>query len=802
MGEAAGNFSRAPLEFSLQRVFSGERTPKRELQRRGVREKMERQGFSELPPNGSISTRRRCRIARLLYLAHSVLTATEGSPRERNTNMTQAPTITRSMLEEDIALLTFDTPNKGANVLSKSVLQELSDHLDALEAEKGLAGLILASGKPSIFIAGADLREFVASFGAPVEEVQALCQRGQTLFARLSALPLVSVAAIDGICVGGGAELAIWCDRRIMTPSPKTEFGFPEVKLGLFPGWGGTVRMPRVAGLGNAVEMITGGESIDAEAAFAMGLISDVAPSDDLLAAAVRLVREEQASGEYLEDRKTWRQPVEISETELGFLAATASAMIGQQTHGQYPAPEAALETMLESAAVGAEEACQMEAEGMSQLFGSPVNRALLNVFMITDRNKKDSGLEAKNVKAEKIEHIGVLGAGIMGAGISAANVRRGVAISIFDANPEALARGAKSVVEEAAYDRKTKGVSAEKAVTIAPLLNVASKLEELAGCKLVIEAVVEKADVKKQIFAQLEPLMPPDAILASNTSTLPITDLAAGLEHPERFCGIHFFNPVRRMKLVEVIRGEKTSDETVATAVAHMKKIGKMPVVVGDGPGFLVNRLLFPYMNEALELLLDGVPMKDIERAATKFGMPMGPFTLYDLVGLDTAAYAGNTMWTAFPERTLLNPLLPHMVKRGRLGRKTGVGFFSYQNKKGKKTPDPEFDAILKDYKRGEASFTPEELTARLFLPMLLEATRVLTDNIARNPRDVDLGLIYGFGFPPFRGGVLFWADTLGPQKILEMLKPFASLGPRLAPTELLLEMAASGKKFYDQPA
>lgn len=709
------------------------------------------------------------------------------------------PTVTLSYPEPDIALLTFDMPDKGANVLSSSVLDEVAAHLDELEKRNDLAGLIICSGKPGTFIAGADLREFVASIPTiTTEGVVEMCRRGQTLFGRLSKSPFLTVVAIDGICVGGGAELAIWCDRRVMSNNPKTQFGFPEVKLGLFPGWGGTARSSRIVGISNAIEMVTAGGSISSDEAFAMGLACDVVPAEQLLSAATGVIRSEQATGDYIKDRQRWSGPVEVNETELGFLGVTASAMINQQTKGQYPAPMAALEMMLEATEADIDGACQLEAEGMAELFGSSVNASLLNVFFLTDRNKKDTGLDRADVATGKFDSVGVIGAGIMGAGIAAANIKRKIPVVITDANADALSRGAQGVLEEVAYNKVTKGPDAKRAVEFAPLLNSSLVDEEMATCDLVIEAIVENADVKKKFYSRLEPMLKPEAILASNTSTIPITELAKGLARPEQFCGFHFFNPVRRMQLVEIIRGEKTSDETTATAVAHAKRIGKMPIVVNDGPGFLVNRLLFPYMNEAIELLCEGADIKSIERASKTFGMPMGPIELYDLVGLDTAMYAGLTMLEAFPDRIVASPLLPALVKAGRLGRKSGSGFFSYDNRKKRPQPDPAFDKLLQPYLREKKEFTSEELTARLFMPMLLEATRVLEAKIVRDPRDVDLGLIFGLGFPPFKGGLLFWADTLGAAKIVEMLEPFQSLAERFKPTSLLLEMAKDNKKFY----
>lgn len=710
------------------------------------------------------------------------------------------PTIQLSMPEPDIAFLTFDTPGKGANVLSRAVLGELSERLDELEKRAGLAGLVIISGKADIFIAGADLREFVESLDVDEEQVVALCKQGQDLFARLSETPFVTVAAINGVCLGGGAELASWCDRRIMSNHEKTEFGFPEVKLGLFPGWGGTVRAPRIVGLSNAVEMITGGESIDAKTAFGMGWVSDVVAPEDLVDAAINLVRIEQARKDYLHDRETWSDPISITETELGFLGVTASAVIQQQTKGHYPAPQSALEVMLEASQMSADAARQLEAAQMAKLFGTPVNAALLNVFFLTDRNKKDSGIEGTDITPRDINRVAVLGAGIMGSGIGAANVRRCIHLTLTDASESALAKGGQRVLEEASYDRKMKGPSVERAIDYAPLLSLTINDEQIAANDLVIEAIVENIDVKKKIFSRIEPHMAPGAILASNTSTIPITQLAKGLQHPERFCGIHFFNPVRRMKLVEVIRGEQTSDETLATAVAYVKRIGKMPVVVNDGPGFLVNRLLLAYMHEAMELICEGAEIKMIERAAKGFGMPMGPIELYDLVGLDTAVYAGRTMWEAFPDRVTASPVLPAMVKANRLGRKTGLGFYSYKNPKQRPEPDPGLADFLAPFlRKKDREFTHEELSTRILLPMLLEATRVLEDNIIRDPRDIDLGVIFGLGFPPFKGGLIFWADECGAAKIVEMLKPFAELGTRMQPTESLLEMATSGSKFYD---
>ena len=712
--------------------------------------------------------------------------------------MSQSSMLKLGFPTEDVAVLTLDDPAKGVNVLSSSVLEELGRNLTELEKRKGLAGLVIHSAKPGNFVAGADLREFVASLDESKEAVQGVARRGQELFGRLAKTPFVTVAAIGGLCLGGGSELAIWCDRRIMADDDQTSFGFPEVKLGLFPGWGGTARTPRIIGLSNAVELVTGGEPIDPPAALAMGL-ADVAQPDRLLDAALALVRVEHETKKYLKDRECWEAPLGLSDTELGFLGATASAYIQGQTKGHYPAPLAALELMLGAAGVDVWTACQMEADGFTQLFGSPVNRALLNVFFLRDANKKQTG--PKGAKPHEVKSAAVVGAGIMGQGIAAANVKRGIPTALGDVSAEAVGRGVQGILTEVSYNKKTRGPDVEKALQYTPLVNGTLSDAELAAADVVIEAIFENAEAKRSLYARLEPQLGDEAILCSNTSTIPITQLAEGLKHPERFCGLHFFNPVRQMPLVEVIRGQKTSDATVATAVAYAKSLGKSPIIVGDGPGFVVNRVLLPYMNEALLLLEEGASVKAIDRAATAFGMPMGPITLYDTVGLDIALHAGEVMQQAFPGRVVPSKILPAMVEAGRLGQKNGRGFFDYGKgkKKDRGQDSPEVAKLLMSHCGEPKKFSGDELTDRLFLPMLLEATRLLEDGIVADVRDVDLGLIFGIGFPPFKGGLFFWADTLGAAAIVEKLAEYKSLGKRYEATATLKKLAAEGRKFYE---
>lgn len=710
-----------------------------------------------------------------------------------------SPSLSLAFTLPDIAQITIDTPGKSANILSSTVLDEFAKIFETLTGRSDLAGLMIVSGKPGMFIAGADLREFVAVMPTVTSaETIRLCRRGQQLFGQLSQMPFVTVAAIEGTCVGGGAELAVWCDRRVLSNHPRTEIGLPEVKLGLIPGWGGTVRMPRIIGLANAVEMITSGEPLGSTAAFRCGLADDLVASDSLRSAAIRMIRREQQSGAYLLDRRRLSAPIVMDDSERAFLAASATAIVRQQTQGAIPAPLSAIELMLETSCDDAETACIKEAEKMSTLFGSSTNRALLNVFFLTDRIKRDSGLADKSLTPVTAERVAVVGAGIMGSGITAAHLKRDVPTTIMDADEKALAKGVRSIFDEVAFSRHTRGPDVQRTLHAAPLLHSTSQLLELAHADLVIEAVVENADVKRKIYEQLEPALRPDAILASNTSTIPISNLAEHLRNPERFCGLHFFNPVRRMQLVEVIRGGKTSDQTVATVVAHAKRIGKLPIVVQDGPGFLVNRLLLPYMNEALHLMTEGIPIEQIDRAARAYGMPMGPIALYDMVGIDTAFYAGRTMWEAFPDRVSPSPILPALMRKQRLGQKSGRGFFNYQNRKGSAERDPELDTLLAAYCQPQKSLSEEDIIDRLMLPMLLEATRVLSDRLVRDPRDIDFGLIYGLGFPAFRGGLLYDANRVGGKELMEKLRPLESLGTRYQPTAYLREMAECGRKFY----
>ena len=701
------------------------------------------------------------------------------------------------MLEGDIALLTFDQPGSKANTLGQPVWAEFEALLPRLNPPTGKPkGLILRSGKPGMFVAGADLRELGSANPDPAT-TRTLIRRGMDTIAALESLPYPTLAAIDGPCLGGGLELALAFDFRLAGSHPKTEIGLPEVKLGIIPGWGGTQRLTRLIGPALAAELICAGETVKANRARDLHIVFDAVPSERLMEEALRVLRWAQESGSWQEERKRKRQPVGLTEEELSFTVAVTRGQILMKTKGQFPAPLAALEAIARGCNLPLEEGLKVETETFLPLAGSPVSRNLIAVFFMTQRLQKDPGVADPNVKPREVARVGVLGAGIMGAGIAGAHIRRGVPVLLLDSAPQALEKGVANIARVMQTRVEIGRMKPEEVLAALTRLNTTANLGLMADRDVVIEAVVENEAVKTQTYRDLQPILRDDVILASNTSTISITRMAQAWKRPENFAGMHFFNPVDRMQLVEVIRGEKTSDTTTATLVALAKKIGKTPIVVRDCPGFLVNRILFPYINESLALLEEGAEPRAIDKAATDFGMPMGPITLNDLVGLDTSLYAGNVVNTAFAGRARQTRVLGELVKAGRLGQKSGAGFYSYA-KGSRGVDDPAFAAILERVRTERRTFTQEEITDRLFLPMLIEASLVLSEGIVREPADVDMGLILGIGFPAFRGGILRWADTLGPGKVLEKLKHYEGLGPRFQPTEQMKRLAAEGKGFY----
>jgi 3-hydroxyacyl-CoA dehydrogenase/enoyl-CoA hydratase/3-hydroxybutyryl-CoA epimerase/enoyl-CoA isomerase len=709
------------------------------------------------------------------------------------------PTALRlEILEGNIALVTLDQPGSRANTLGQAVLAEFEAMARQLANRTDLQGLILRSGKPGMFIAGADLKELGGARPDP-NLTRQLVQRGLGIVAAYENLPFPTMACIDGACAGGGLELVLGFDYRLASSNSRTELGLPEVKIGLIPGWGGTQRLTRLIGPSLAAELICAGELANTTKARQYGIVFDVVPVDRLVEEARGLLAWARSSGDWEKGRQRKRQPVGLSEEQLSFASAAARGAVLAKAGPHYPAPAAALDAIFKGCNLPLDEGLKLETEQFAPLVGSTVSRNLIAIFFMTQRLQKDPGVADLAVKARDIRQAGVIGAGIMGAGIAAAHVRRGIPTLLLDSIPAALERGVTNLTTSLAGRVEAGRMSAADMAGALARLSTSLTLAALGDRDLVVEAIVEDEATKVKLFGTIQGLLPPDAILASNTSTISISRMARAVAQPERFAGLHFFNPVDRMQLVEVIRGERTGEATIATLVAHVKRIGKTPVVVRDCPGFLVNRILFPYMNEAIALLEEGVSPRDVDKAATAFGMPMGPITLQDVVGLDTSFNAGKVIAAAFPDRGVSTSLIAELVQAGRLGQKSGSGFYAYP-KGPKGVDDPALNAVLAKVRKAPRVVSPEEITDRLFLPMLTEASRVLTEGVVREPADVDMGLILGIGFPAFRGGLLRWADSEGLPKLVARLEKCAALGKRFEPTEQLRQLAAQGKGFYGE--
>jgi 3-hydroxyacyl-CoA dehydrogenase/enoyl-CoA hydratase/3-hydroxybutyryl-CoA epimerase/3-hydroxyacyl-CoA dehydrogenase/enoyl-CoA hydratase/3-hydroxybutyryl-CoA epimerase/enoyl-CoA isomerase len=717
-----------------------------------------------------------------------------------------------------VVVVSFFVPDHAQNVLTAEAVTELARALASVDAGPPPAAVVLRSSREGSFFAGADIARLERLHGMPPEEIERLCAAGRAVFSRLSSQPWPSVAIIDGICLGGGLELALACDLRVATDSPHTAIGCPEVKLGLLPAWGGTVRLARLIGPAAAVELAAAGDNVDGPTAARLGLVDACVPADQADVSACRLAEIAAAQQSHIERRLQLAGPVTLVAEERDFLESMAAAVILGRSGGHYPAPLAILETVLACCSTTADEAVTLEAAAFARLAKSDVSRQLIRVFRLGERNRRDKGLDDGSLNdgsfGDRSPHAdrvassdgglrnrpAVIGAGIMGAGIAASHLRAGFAVTLVDVQADTLAASVATILDEAAWDRGTKRTDPARAVALSGKLHTATRMAAIAECDLVIESVLERADIKRQVLAEIERTVGPTTVIATNTSTNPIAKLAEPLEDPTRFCGIHFFNPVRRMTLVEVIRGPATSDATVATAVAHVKRLGKCPIVVRDSPGFLVNRVLMPYLHESVEMLREGIEAKRIDRVARGFGMPMGPLELYDMIGLDTAFYAGLVLSAAYGDRIEASPLIPAMVKSGRLGRKTGAGFYQYRTG-GQRAridrPDEAVSTLIKPYALPARDTTDATICDRLLLPMLLEALRVLDESIVRDGRDIDLAVIHALGFPAFRGGLLAWGNSLGAAEVVRRLAPLADLGIRMHPTQRLLAMAAAGESF-----
>ena len=696
--------------------------------------------------------------------------------------------------DDGVAWLTFDGPGK-LNILTSRVLKRLDDLLAEAEQEIGagrLRALIIRSGKEGSFIAGADVDEI----GAITEpgEGQMKATLGQAIFTRLSHLPVPTIAAIDGICLGGGTEMILACRHRLASDRKETRIGLPEIMLGILPGFGGTTRLPRLVGLSNALPMILTGKPVDARKAERIGLIDERVPTPALYprahALALSLVRGESMS-------RPRKQPLtgKLLDTRLGqrVVLQQARKQVMKETKGHYPAPLKVLDIMPDVLAGPIDDALRIEARALGELIVTDVSKNLIHVFRLNEAAKK-SPVAAP---PRRVARAAVLGAGVMGGGIAQLLAYRGFTTRMKDIKPEAIGLGlqhAWDAFHKAVKRRRLERREAQRMMQrISPTLDYSG----FGAVELIIEAVIEKMDVKKSVLAEVESKAAPGTVITSNTSSLSITEMQTALARPADFCGMHFFNPVDRMPLIEIIRGAQTSDEAIATVHAVARRLEKTPVLVNDAAGFLVNRILAPYLNEAGWLVTDGATIESVDKVLVQFGMPMGPLRLLDEVGLDVSRHAGRVMYEAFGERLRPAPALEALEKSSRLGKKGGAGFYKYEDGKQK-----EVDAAIYTelgLKRGFRQASDTEIQERTVFVMINEAARILEEGVVARPGDVDLGMIMGTGFPPFRGGLLRYADAVGLRHVASRLEHYEKkLGERFTPAPLLKRKADAGATFY----
>lgn len=711
----------------------------------------------------------------------------------------QGDTLHLNWLDDGIAELVFDAPG-SVNKLDTATVASLSQALDVLEKQTELRGLMLRSTKAA-FIVGADITEFLGLFQVPAAQLSEWLHFANSVFNRLEDLPVPTLSAVNGYALGGGCECVLATDYRIATPDAR--IGLPETKLGIMPGFGGSVRLPRLLGADSALEIIAGGKDIDAKDALKRGLVDAIVSPETLKDAALNVLRQAiDGSLDWQAKRAPKYQPLKLSKIEAAMSFSTAKAMVMQVAGKHYPAPITAVKTIEAAARCGRDEALALENKSFVPLAHSDEARALVGIFLNDQYLKSLAKKLTRDVEPPR--QAAVLGAGIMGGGIAYQSAWKGVPVLMKDINDKALELGmreAGKLLNKQLERGKIDGLKLANIIsTIHPTLDY-SGFERVDA---VVEAVVENPKVKKAVLAELEGKVRPDAIIASNTSTIPISELANVLERPENFCGMHFFNPVHRMPLVEVIRGEKTSESTIARIVAWASKMGKTPVVVNDCPGFFVNRVLFPYFAGFSQLLRDGADFRQVDKVMEKkFGWPMGPAQLLDVVGIDTAHHAQAVMAAGFPQRMSKDyrDAVDALFDAGRYGQKNGTGFWRYEeDKKGKprRAEDETTDALLADIAQPRKHFSDEEIIARMMIPMVNEVVRCLEEGIIASPAEADMALVYGLGFPPFHGGVFRWLDTLGSARFLDMAQQYQHLGALYQVTDGLREKAQRHESYY----
>ncbi|HEX7025589.1 MAG TPA: fatty acid oxidation complex subunit alpha FadJ [Gemmatimonadales bacterium] len=697
-------------------------------------------------------------------------------------------------LTDGIAVLTLDVPGESVNMLGTPVSAELEEQLRRIEEDPGARAVVLISGKPDNFVAGADIQEFTR-IRTP-EEGEALSRAGQEMINRLERFPKPIVVAINGACVGLGCELSLACSWRVATDSPRTVIGLPEVQIGILPSAGGCQRLPRLIGVRAALDIILAGKTERAAKAFRLGLVDELVPPSILrstaLAAADRLARQgvplRRSRGSLLLERNPLGRAL---------VFRTARKTVLRKTGGNYPAPLAAIDAIRTGLTRGIEAGLRREARLFGELAVGPVSRNLVRIFFATTALKKDDGVAPGTATARSVRRLAVVGSGFMGAGIAGTAVSQaGVEVRLKDADLPRVGRGLKAATDILKGQLTRRRITRQEFERKSALLTGSGAWQGFDRADMVIEAVFEDLAVKRTVMAEIEAVVPPTAVVASNTSTIPISDIAREAAHPERMLGMHYFSPVDRMPLLEVIPTDRTSPDAIATAVQFGRRMGKTVIVVQDRPGFWVNRILSPYLNEAGVLLAEGAPIELIDRTMTRFGFPVGPIALLDEVGIDVAVKASGVMHAAFGDRMTPGPGIAKMVEAGRLGRKAGKGFYAYHG--GHKT-DPAAEAYRILGIKPLASVDAREVERRLVYIMLNEAALAASESVIRSARDGDIGAIFGIGYPPFLGGPLRYMDSLGAKSVVGTLESLAAAyGPRFAPAPVLVEIARTGETFH----
>ncbi len=708
--------------------------------------------------------------------------------------------------KKGVASLVIDLPGEKVNKLSASVMTEIEQVLNVLSGNKAARVLVITSAKKDIFIAGADINE-IKDLRDP-KDAFAKVSRGQEIMNKIAALKIPTIAVINGACLGGGLELALACKYRVAIANPKTQLGLPEVNLGIIPGFGGTQRLPKLVGLPEALKIILSGKAVDARKALKIGLVDELIREEFLtekLSQFANEILKNPNSNRYLSLRSEARKKRFIFETLLFgkfLIFYFAQKDLWEKTKGRYPAPFVALEVIKRTyGRTYGVRGFKTELEAFCELCVGDISKNLIEIFFTNEALKKDSGVDTDVVGVD-LERVAVIGAGVMGGGIAWLFANNGINVRVKDINQKAIALGYNQIIKIFDQLKKIKKLTQEQINF--KIGNVTTSLDYIGftHADLVIEAVVENMAVKKTILVEAETKVEKNTVIASNTSSLSISEMASVLQNPERFVGMHFFNPVNRMPLVEVIRGEKTSDAAVATIVKLSKRLGKTPIVVKDVAGFLVNRILLPYMNEAAYLLQEGAEIKRIDSVIEKFGMPMGPFILADVVGIDVGVKVAHSLQEAYGERMRVADILEEIYQNHKtlLGKKVGKGFYIHA---AQNHVNIEINTILSKVRSAKNIHTiyihDEEIIDRCILMMANEAAKCLEENVVKNPSYLDMAMIMGCGFPPFRGGVLKYVDSYGIENAVKKLQELNKKhGKRFEVSKLLLDMAQKKQKFY----